>query len=71
MQNDTFQISRAPAPKPDIVPSSCLYCNIHVDKCSMKVCGKSMPCISFNAKVNINGHQIALFSFNVTITYYR
>ena len=38
VQNDTFHISRAPAPKPDIVPSSC---NIHVDKCSMKVCGKS------------------------------
>ena len=29
----------------------------------------TMPCIFFESKVNIIGHQIALFSINVTITY--
>ena len=39
VQNAIFNISRSPAPKPALVPTSRIYCDINV--CSMKVCRKS------------------------------
>ena len=38
-QNDSFHIYQDPAAKPDLVPTSCFYCDI--DNCTMNVCGKS------------------------------
>ena len=39
VQKAVFNISRSPAPKPALVPTSRIYCDIIV--CSMKVCRKS------------------------------